>query len=29
VLARAVAEGGPEALALTKQYLHQFSRQTV
>jgi methylglutaconyl-CoA hydratase len=28
-LARSCAEGGPDALALTKTYLHQFSRQAV
>jgi methylglutaconyl-CoA hydratase len=29
VLARSVAEGGPEALASTKRLLHQFSRQAM
>jgi len=28
-LARACAEGGPHALAKTKEYLRQFSRQTI
>src|SRR5205085_997438 len=28
-LARALAEGGPSALARTKELLHQFSRQAV
>jgi methylglutaconyl-CoA hydratase len=28
-LAKACAEGGPQALAKTKEYLHQFSRQAV
>jgi len=28
-LAQALAEGGPNALSLTKKYLHQFSRQAV